>query len=122
MYKKEKVNLFDVKDEIINGSLVYTEDSDRGIGKTALMMKMASLIDMPLLVRNKGLAKMLMKSEEFKDVKVYCVADELRGMFRPDDRTGKTYVLVDDITEGQLKDLVKKHPEFTISGLVSKDS
>ena len=122
MYKKEKVNLFDVKEEIINGSLVYTEDSDRGIGKTALMMKMASLIDMPLLVRNKGLAKMLMKSEEFKDVKVYCVTDQLRGMFRPDERTRKTYVLVDDITEEQLKDLVKKHPEFAISGLVSKDS
>ena len=63
MYVKEKKELKDfnggeVARRIINGELIYTTDSDRGIGKTTMILKIADILQKPILTTSRTIKKM----------------------------------------------------------------
>lgn len=62
MYVKEKKELKDfnggeVARRIINGEIIYTTDSDRGIGKTTMILKIADILQKPILTTSKTIKK-----------------------------------------------------------------
>lgn len=63
MYIKEKKELKDfnggeVARRIINGEIIYTTDSDRGIGKTTMILKIADILQKPILTMSNTLKRM----------------------------------------------------------------
>ena len=63
MYVKEKKELEDfnggeVARRIINGEIIYTTDSDRGIGKTTMILKIADILQKPILTTSNTLKRM----------------------------------------------------------------
>ena len=63
MYVKEKKELKDfnggeVARRIINGEIIYTTDSDRGIGKTTMILKIADILQKPILTMSNTLKRM----------------------------------------------------------------
>ena len=63
MYVKEKKELKDfnggeVARRIINGEIIYTTDSDRGIGKTTMILKIADILQKPILTTSRTIKKM----------------------------------------------------------------
>lgn len=63
MYIKEKKELKDfnsgeVARRIINGEIIYTTDSDRGIGKTTMILKIADILQKPILTTSRTIKKM----------------------------------------------------------------
>lgn len=63
MYVKEKKELKDfnggeVAKRIINGEIIYTTDSDRGIGKTTMILKIADILQKPILTTSRTIKKM----------------------------------------------------------------
>lgn len=63
MYVKEKRELKDfnggeVARRIINGEIIYTTDSDRGIGKTTMILKIADILQKPILTTSRTIKKM----------------------------------------------------------------
>ena len=63
MYVKEKKELKDfnggeVARRIINGEIIYTTDSDRGIGKTTMTLKIADILQKPILTMSNTLKRM----------------------------------------------------------------
>ena len=63
MYVKEKKELKDfnggeVARRIINGEIIYTTDSDRGIGKTTIILKIADILQKPILTTSRTIKKM----------------------------------------------------------------
>ena len=63
MYVKEKKELKDfnggeVARRIINGELIYTTDSDRGVGKTTMILKIADILQKPILTTSRTLKRM----------------------------------------------------------------
>ena len=63
MYIKEKKELKDfnggeVARRIINGEIIYTTDSDRGIGKTIMILKIADILQKPILTMSNTLKRM----------------------------------------------------------------
>ena len=63
MYVKEKKELKDfnggeVARRIINGEIIYTTDGDRGIGKTTMILKIADILQKPILTMSNTLKRM----------------------------------------------------------------
>ena len=63
MYVKEKKELKnfnggEVARRIINGEIIYTTDSDRGIGKTTMILKIADILQKPILTTSRTIKKM----------------------------------------------------------------
>ena len=63
MYVKEKKELKDfnggeVARRIINGEIIYTTDSERGIRKTTMILKIADILQKPILTMSNTLKRM----------------------------------------------------------------
>ena len=79
MYVKEKKELKDfnggeVARRIINGEIIYTTDSDRGIGKTTMILKIADILKKQILTTSRTIKKMY---EEKK-----CIKEKLKSTIK----------------------------------------
>lgn len=119
MYIKEKKELKDfnsgeVARRIINGEIIYTTDSDRGIGKTTMILKIADILQKPILTTSRTIKKMYEEKVMTMGLTVTIVYIE----------SGSTPVgleyndfLIDDLSVSEIPNL-KKY-DNKVSGFVS---
>ena len=120
MYIKEKKELKDfnggeVARRIINGEIIYTTDSDRGIGKTTMILKIADILQKPILTTSRTIKKMYEEKARAMGLTVTVVYIE-SGSTPP---VGLVYndFLIDDLSVSEVPNL-KKY-DNKISGFVS---
>lgn len=109
MYVKEKKEIKDFNDgevakRIINGELIYTTDSDRCIGKTTMILKIADILQKPILTMSNTLKRMYegRAKEMGLNVTVFYIESDStpRGLKYRD-------FLVDDLHVSQINNLKK---------------
>lgn len=120
MYKYTEIPHSNISKELNNNSVLFTVKKDRGIGKTAFMVKYAKENDLVLIVRNSAIAKMIKNSEYFEDAEVYSVTD-MNTEVQSINPEKKDVLLIDDITEEQYKEL-KKRSGKKLVGFVSVEN
>ena len=119
MYIKEKKELKDfnsgeVARRIINGEIIYTTDSDRGIGKTTMILKIADILQKPILTTSRTIKKMYEEKAMAMGLTVTIVYIESGST-----PIGLVYndFLIDDLSVSEVPNL-KKY-DNKISGFVS---
>ena len=119
MYIKEKKELKDfnggeVARRIINGEIIYTTDSDRGIGKTTMILKIADILQKPILTMSRTIKKMYEEKAMAMGLTVTIVYIESGST-----PIGLVYndFLIDDLSVSEVPNL-KKY-DNKISGFVS---
>ena len=119
MYIKEKKELKDfnggeVARRIINGEIIYTTDSDRGIGKTTMILKIADILQKPILTTSRTIKKMYEEKARAMGLTVTVVYIESGST-----PVGLVYndFLIDDLSVSEVPNL-KKY-DNKISGFVS---
>ena len=119
MYVKEKKELKDfnggeVARRIINGEIIYTTDSDRGIGKTTMILKIADILQKPILTTNRTIKKMY--EEKAREMGLTVTVVHIESGSTP---VGLVYndFLIDDLSVSEVPNL-KKY-DNKISGFVS---
>lgn len=119
MYVKEKKELKDfnggeVARRIINGEIIYTTDSDRGIGKTTMILKIADILQKPILTTSRTIKKMYEEKARAMGLTVTVVYIESGST-----PVGLVYndFLIDDLSVSEVPNL-KKY-DNKISGFVS---
>ena len=119
MYIKEKKELKDfnsgeVARRIINGEIIYTTDSDRGIGKTTMILKIADILQKPILTTSRTIKKMY--EEEARAMGLTVTVVYIESGSTP---VGLVYndFLIDDLSVSEVPNL-KKY-DNKISGFVS---
>ena len=119
MYVKEKKELKDfnggeVARRIINGEIIYTTDSDRGIGKTTMILKIADILQKPILTTSKTIKKIYEEKARAMGLTVTVVHIESGST-----PVGLVYndFLIDDLSVSEVPNL-KKY-DNKISGFVS---
>ena len=119
MYIKEKKELKDfnggeVARRIINGEIIYTTDSDRGIGKTTMILKIADILQKPILTTSKTIKKMYEEKARAMGLTVTVVYIESGST-----PVGLVYndFLIDDLSVSEVPSLKKYNNK--ISGFVS---
>ena len=119
MYVKEKKELKDfnggeVARRIINGEIIYTTDSDRGIGKTTMILKIADILQKPILTTSRTIKKMYEEKARVMGLTVTVVYIESGST-----PVGLVYndFLIDDLSVSEVPNL-KKY-DNKISGFVS---
>ena len=119
MYVKEKKELKDfnggeVARRIINGEIIYTTDSDRGIGKTTMILKIADILQKPILTTSKTIKKIYEEKARAMGLTVTVVYIESGST-----PVGLVYndFLIDDLSVSEVPNL-KKY-DNKISGFVS---
>ena len=119
MYVKEKKELKDfnggeVARRIINGELIYTTDSDRGVGKTTMILKIADILQKPILTTSRTIKKMYEEKARAMGLTVTVVYIESGST-----PVGLVYndFLIDDLSVSEVPNL-KKY-DNKISGFVS---
>ena len=119
MYVKEKKELKDfnggeVARRIINGEIIYTTDSDRGIGKTTMILKIADILQKPILTTSRTIKKMYEEKARAMGLTVTVVHIESGST-----PVGLVYndFLIDDLSVSEVPNL-KKY-DNKISGFVS---
>ena len=119
MYIKEKKELKDfnggeVARRIINGEIIYTTDSDRGIGKTTMILKIADILQKPILTTSRTIKKMYEDKAVTMGLTVKVIYIESgsspRGLKHND-------FLIDDVSISEIDSLKKYNNK--ISGFVS---
>lgn len=110
MYIKEKKELKDfnggeVARRIINGEIIYTTDSDRGIGKTTMILKIADILQKPILTTSRTIKKMYEENARAMGLTVTVVYIE-SGSTPP---VGLVYndFLIDDLSVSEVPNLKK---------------
>ena len=119
MYVKKKKELKDfnggeVARRIINGEIIYTTDSDRGIGKTTMILKIADILQKPILTTSRTIKKMYEEKARAMGLTVTVVYIESGST-----PVGLVYndFLIDDLSVSEVPNL-KKY-DNKISGFVS---
>ena len=119
MYVKEKKELKDfnggeVARRIINGEIIYTTDSDRGIGKTTMILKIADILQKPILTTSRIIKKMYEEKARAMGLTVTVVYIESGST-----PVGLVYndFLIDDLSVSEVPSLKKYNNK--ISGFVS---
>lgn len=119
MYIKERKELKDfnsgeVARRIINGEIIYTTDSDRGIGKTTMILKIADILQKPILTTSRTIKKMYEEKVMAMGLTVTIVYIESGST-----PIGLVYndFLIDDLSVSEVPNL-KKY-DNKISGFVS---
>ena len=119
MYVKEKKELKDfnggeVARRIINGEIIYTTDSDRGIGKTTMILKIADILQKPILTTSRTIKKMYEEKARAMGLTVTVVYIESGST-----PVGLVYndFLIDDLSVSEVPSLKKYNNK--ISGFVS---
>ena len=119
MYIKEKKELKDfnggeVARRIINGEIIYTTDSDRGIGKTTMILKIADILQKPILTTSRIIKKMYEEKARAMGLTVTVVYIESGST-----PVGLVYndFLIDDLSVSEVPSLKKYNNK--ISGFVS---
>ena len=119
MYIKEKKELKDfnggkVARRIINGEIIYTTDSDRGIGKTTMILKIADILQKPILTTSRTIKKMYEEKARAMGLTVTVVYIESGST-----PVGLVYndFLIDDLSVSEVPSLKKYNNK--ISGFVS---
>ena len=119
MYVKEKKELKDfnggeVARRVINGEIIYTTDSDRGIGKTTMILKIADILQKPILTTSRTIKKMY--EEEARAMGLTVTVVYIESGSTP---VGLVYndFLIDDLSVSEVPNL-KKY-DNKISGFVS---
>ena len=122
MYIKEKKELKDfnsgeVARRIINGEIIYTTDSDRGIGKTTMILKIADILQKPILTTSRTIKKMY--EEEARAMGLTVTIVYIESGSTP---IGLVYndFLVDDLSVSEIPNL-KKY-DNKVSGFVYEGS
>ena len=120
MYVKEKKEIKDfnggeVAKRIINGELIYTTDSDRCIGKTTMILKIADILQKPILTTSRTIKKMYEDKARAIGLTVKIIYIESGSTPR-----GLEYndFLIDDLSVSEVSNF-KKY-ENKISGFVSE--
>ena len=119
MYIKEKkefkdLNGGEVARRIINGEIIYTTDSDRGIGKTTMILKIADILQKPILTTSRTIKKMYEEKARAMGLTVTVVYIESGST-----PVGLVYndFLIDDLSVSEVPSLKKYNNK--ISGFVS---
>ena len=122
MYVKEKKELKDfnggeVARRIINGELIYTTDSDRGVGKTTMILKIADILQKPILTTSRTIKKMYEEKARAMGLTVTVVHIESGST-----PVGLVYndFLIDDLSVSEVPNL-KKY-DNKVSGFVYEGS
>ena len=122
MYVKEKKELKDfnggeVARRIINGEIIYTTDSDRGIGKTTMILKIADILQKPILTTSRTIKKMYEEKARAMGLTVTVVYIESGST-----PVGLVYndFLIDDLSVSEVPNL-KKY-DNKVSGFVYEGS
>ena len=122
MYIKEKKELKDfnsgeVARRIINGEIIYTTDSDRGIGKTTMILKIADILQKPILTTSRTIKKMY--EEEARAMGLTVTVVYIESGSTP---VGLVYndFLIDDLSVSEIPNL-KKY-DNKVSGFVYEGS
>ena len=120
MYVKEKKELKDfnggeVARRIINGEIIYTTDSDRCIGKTTMILKIADILQKPILTTSRTIKKMYEEKARAMGLTVTVVYIESGST-----PVGLVYndFLIDDLSVSEVPNL-KKY-DNKVSGFVSE--
>ena len=122
MYVKEKKELKDfnggeVARRIINGEIIYTTDSDRGIGKTTMILKIADILQKPILTMSRTIKKMYEEKARAMGLTVTVV--HIESGSTPVGLVYKDF-LVDDLSVSEIPNL-KKY-DNKVSGFVYEGS
>ena len=121
MYVKEKreiqhLNGGEVARRIVSGEVVYTTENDRNIGKTTLILKIADVLNKPVIVRENYQKKIYLEKvkELGLNVKILSIKEEGANIevFYND-------FLIDELSEREFNKLQSKG--HTISGFILSD-
>ena len=121
MYVKEKreiqhLNGGEVARRIVSGEVVYTTENDRNIGKTTLILKIADVLNKPVIVRENYQKKIYLEKvkELGLNVKILSIKEEGANIevFYND-------FLIDELSEREFNKLQSKG--HTIAGFILSD-
>lgn len=121
MYVKEKreiqhLNGGEVAKRIVSGEVVYTTENDRNIGKTTLILKIADVLNKPVIVRENYQKKIYLEKvkELGLNVKILSIKEDGANIevFYND-------FLIDELSEREFNKLQSKG--YTVSGFILSD-
>lgn len=121
MYIKEKREIDglrngEVAKRIISGETIYTTDNDRNIGKTTLILKIADILNKPVIVRENYQKKFYIEKVKALglNVKILSIKEESANIevFYKD-------FLIDELSEREFNKLQSKG--YTVSGFILSD-
>ena len=106
----------EVAKRIVSGEVVYTTENDRNIGKTTLILKIADVLNKPVIVRENYQKKIYLEKvkELGLNVKILSIKEEGANIevFYND-------FLIDELSEREFNKLQSKG--YTVSGFILSD-